>query len=692
MRKMRKPLTLLVTGLLLFGVSAPGAAVAQTRESAKPMAQAGEFPPGSYGSDDRLVGYTPWGAPTNSNRYEFSRANGGDRKWTFNRFSPADHSQAPYENSDDNDAPRDAVGETMPPIYSDPSFTSTDVGYNLLLDRDTDEGATSDLQNALRRWWQTQSPTDKTRNGETSLRSNNNVSAIEFKGRYYLAVRTSSLHFANDLPWGEYRVDDKDTTSCAATKTSDLSECEVTHLLVVSAPASITGINVDDWRVETNVWLNRDIREPNFLVLNDAAGNPQSLRLFFIENGRTLTTFETGFTYYVEMSASGSWTSPVKMDFAGDNTYVPWGEGYIPWKIKTVTHPAHNGGRPVHYMLRYKGSHYGFTNPDGTPNTKPDLKVQFLMSTDGVHWAPVRDMYSGDRSGDAESRSLVYSGGGSEADFAFDKAGNLYSTIRIEDYDVAPGRSLGETEPQASQDRSMGSRTCAAPAADIADWKCVQSPFRYDSPLMFSRGDSIYLIGRRNLFPEDRDEGYGDFKENRTSYFASFPFETQNSPSVKYWDSYKGEAPTGFGTVLSLFHPGPWAEAETANIAYWIMPKRTSLFKIDAGKLWNFINAGNYKPCDYNTFTQKSSNGDVKVLPDKSYACEQSLPVKLITDFVGTNGDTSYPTLIQESHDDYLFLNYTSQFWDHTEKSWISGQISPTFLLASKLQFENSGS
>src|SRR5262249_11236248 len=158
------------------------------------------------------------------------------------------------------------------------------------------------------------SANDKTRLGETSLRSNNNVSAISFKGRYYLAIRTSSLHFANDLPWGEYSVDDKDTTSCAATKTSDLSECEVTHLLVVSAPASTTGINVDDWRVETNVWLNRDIREPNFVALSDSAGNPTTLRLFFIENGRTLTTFQTGFTYYVELSTSGTWSAPVRMN------------------------------------------------------------------------------------------------------------------------------------------------------------------------------------------------------------------------------------------------------------------------------------------------------------------------------------------------------------------------------------------
>jgi len=151
--------------------------------------------------------------------------------------------------------------------------------------------------------------------------------------------------------------------------------------------------------VETNVWLNRDIREPNFLVLGDQNGQPAAVRLYFIENGRTLTTFETGSSYYLEKRAGGTWSAPVKLSSAGDDTYVPWGEGYVIWRVKTVTHPAHNGGRPTHYMLRYKGSHYGFTNPDGTPNTDPDITIEFLTSSNGTDWSPVRDRYSADRSG-----------------------------------------------------------------------------------------------------------------------------------------------------------------------------------------------------------------------------------------------------------------------------------------------------
>src|SRR5262249_24026744 len=99
-------------------------------------------------------------------------------------------------------------------------------------------------------------------------------------------------------------------------------------------------------------------------------------------------------------------------------------------------------------------------------------------------------------------------------------------------------------------------------------------------------------------------------------------------------------------------------------------------------------------PCDYGTFIQRNGDthdgrADVKVMPSATYACEQKLPAKVITDFVGTNGDTSYPALIQETRDQYLFLNYTSQFWDYTETSWISRKISPTFVLATTLRFQN---
>jgi hypothetical protein len=214
---------------------------------------------------------------------------------------------------------------------------------------------------------------------------------------------------------------------------------------------------------------------------------------------------------------------------------------------------------------------------------------------------------------------------------------------------------------------------------------------------MFSRGDNIYLIARRSIFPEDRDEGYGDFKEYRAGYFASFPFETTNATTDDLWGSYDGEAPTGFPTLLDLFHPGPWTQTETANILYWILPKRTSLYRLDTAKLQSFINADNLKPCDYTLMVKRSSKifsslKNMEILPAQSYACEQSLPVKLITDFVGTNGDSAYPALIQQTRDQYLFLNYTSQFWDYTEKHWVGGQISPTFLLATNLRFENSGS
>ena len=657
----------------------------------------------SYRDDDRFVTYQAWSADSNKYTYtwypasrnfritgfqdanhSFRLTDRGSSAWHDGIYVIDRHSDWWITNDDDNDPARDAAAEQqeMPPVYHDASYVPTTVSYSLLAARDREESATFDFQDATRHWWGSLPQDQKTRNGEPTIRSNNNVAAIRYHDRYYVAIRTSAIHWAMDLPGGDYNIDSDDWSSCAPGKTGDLSACNVTHLLVFSAPAPATpadGVNAGQWRVETNVWLNRDVREPQFLITSDPAYG-ESLKLYFFAGGRKRFDWEVEYTYYVEKRGpTAVWSSPRKLDTSNRpaeyfEKYVEWSKGYIAWRIKTVVHSQHNGGRPLHYMLRYKGTHYDFTNPDGTPNTTPNTRIEFVASENGVNWFPVRDLYVTPRIQTTSTnpvdriaaavlqtteRATVYQGGGSEADFAFDRAGDLYSVIRVEDYDVLPGHSPGgSSEPSISNKRSMGSRICRAPKANIADWKCVHSPFRLDSPVVFSPGYPIYVVARRSIWPEERQEGYKDYKERKVPYLASFPVEVHSSDDMRLWNEYSENAPTAFNVAAGLGLPfsdekglSERTAVEQANALYWLVnPKRTSLYRIDRARLENLLQVGNLAPCDYEslrmTYDKQSlrwtPSGAVpttvpamKVLPERAHECEQELPIEVITDFVG---------------------------------------------------------
>ncbi|MEM3087191.1 MAG: hypothetical protein QXT68_08675 [Halobacteria archaeon] len=196
------------------------------------------------------------------------------------------------------------------------------------------------------------------------------------------------------------------------------------------------------WDLEAKIAPGRDVREPNFLSVNG------SLLLYFFRGGVNPVAFEPGPTLVARRLGPGRWSEPAPL--------FPE-EGWVAWRIK-----AENG---TPYMLRYRGEHYNFSG-----GAKP-LEVEFLTSRDGRNWTPVDP-----------ARPVVYSGGGSEADFGFDRSGDLLATIRIEDSD--PG--------------GMGARTCRAPAGDLANWACAPDPRRYDSPLALSHNGSVYLVARRH--------------------------------------------------------------------------------------------------------------------------------------------------------------------------------------------------
>jgi len=192
----------------------------------------------------------------------------------------------------------------------------------------------------------------------------------------------------------------------------------------------------EHWSLEKITSMGRDMREPRFLVYKDR------LFYYFFSAGKNPWTFTPQHIWACEYLGPGKWTGPK----------IIWKPGYVVWRAK-----EHNG---VALMSVYAATGVKETK-GGTPS-----ELSLLKSEDGLNWEP----FNPDRP------VQVYGAG--EADFEFDAEGNLYTVVRNE---------------------SGASKICKAPAADISDWKCVESPMKYDSPLMFKHGDEIYMIARRNI-------------------------------------------------------------------------------------------------------------------------------------------------------------------------------------------------
>lgn len=197
------------------------------------------------------------------------------------------------------------------------------------------------------------------------------------------------------------------------------------------------------WDFEAKFNLGTDLREPRFLSYRGR------LFLYFAKLGQSPLSFEPQGMVVSERRGPASWSPPAGF-------YKP-DEPYIPWRAKERNGTA--------YLVTYRnGEHiYDFT---GLPIT-----LEFLRSDDGLAWSPVA------------GSGVVESGGGSETDFELGDRGDLYAVTRNE-----PGDSTG-----------WGSKICRAAASDLGSWSCVHDPKKYDSPITFTYGGSIYLIARRNV-------------------------------------------------------------------------------------------------------------------------------------------------------------------------------------------------
>lgn len=249
----------------------------------------------------------------------------------------------------------------------------------------------------------------------------------------------------------------------------------------------LRSLDQQTWTFEAMFSTGTDVREPRLLSHKDR------LFLYYAKLGTDPGKFEPQGMFVTERKAERDWTTPTTF-------YAPT-ENFIPWRSKVRNNRA--------WMTAYRGGEHIY-DLSGLP-----IDVQLLVSDDGLAWQPLDP-----------TRPNVLTGGGSETDFDFDTRGDLYAVNRNE----------------AGDETGYGSKICRAKASDLSTWTCAHDSKKYDSPLVFRRGERILLIGRRNVTET------GDYEQ----------------------------------------HPGaPYQTIETlSNLAkYSLAPKRCSLWQVDRATL-----------------------------------------------------------------------------------------------------------
>lgn len=254
-------------------------------------------------------------------------------------------------------------------------------------------------------------PNDNMPDGVVSQDAHNNLDIVWFQDRLYFAFRTGQNHFAH------FGV----------------------RLYIVSTT------DQRSWRLEADIHLEKDLREPRFLPVGDR------LFMYFARLGEIPYTFKPEAVMVTERLGDGDWSDAVEIKPTGE-------DGFIPWRGRE----AEPG---VGHLIGYVGGDSIYDQVDGT-------RVHWLKTTDGMTFEPV-----------VGDDSVVLSGGVSETDWTILEDGTL----------VAATRNEGGDED------GYGSKICRADAGDLGSWTCAHDPKKYDSPLVFRHRDTAYLVGRRQV-------------------------------------------------------------------------------------------------------------------------------------------------------------------------------------------------
>ena len=195
----------------------------------------------------------------------------------------------------------------------------------------------------------------------------------------------------------------------------------------------MSSADMKDWTMESEIKMGSDLREPRFLEFKG------KLFLYFFQGGKSPFVFDPIHVYASVYQGDCQW-SITQLDM----------DGFVPWRAK-----EHNGKA---WLSAYYGK--GLYQADH----KADLRL--FNSDDGIHWQPV------------DVLPQVAEHGAEEGEFEFDKAGNLWATVRLE---------------------GKGAFIAYADKDSLGKWKLYPVDDKFDSALMFTHDDDIYVISRRNL-------------------------------------------------------------------------------------------------------------------------------------------------------------------------------------------------
>jgi hypothetical protein len=196
------------------------------------------------------------------------------------------------------------------------------------------------------------------------------------------------------------------------------------------------------WDHELTLHVGADLREPRFLSLES------QLMLFYAVLGDNPMDFQPAGMMVTTMNQPGAWTTP-------QWSYL---EGFIPWRTRVV--------EGVGQMLGYVGGE------DIYDTGESQLAVHWLRVAGPQDFAPM-----------VPEQPVVLQGGVSETDVAVLANGNLVAVARNEHGDA----------------EGFGSKVCTATGDAPGKWNCSPDPKKYDSPLLFTQGDKVFLVGRRNV-------------------------------------------------------------------------------------------------------------------------------------------------------------------------------------------------
>jgi len=243
---------------------------------------------------------------------------------------------------------------------------------------------------------------------------------------------------------------------------------EETELYVVSS------VDEEDWRFEGRFWLGTDLREPQLVSWEG------TLHLFFAVLGTDPLAFEPGGSRHAIWRGPGDWTAPE----------VVFDVDFIPWRIK-----------PIDGRLSLVGYTGGAMVYD--PESDEAIEVFWRASDDGLSWEAAH-----------AGAEVVHRGGASETDLVVREDGSVVAVMRNE----------------AGDEDGFGSKICRAEPDAPGDWRCEPDPRKYDSPLLFSAEDRVWLVARRNLTESGHYDLQMDHLDHRTQFFTY---------QIDYWQQPK---------------------------------------------------------------------------------------------------------------------------------------------------------